>query len=125
MRALAIVHQRDVGPGVFADVLSGRGWELDHWLIAEGRNPPRDPLDYRAVITLGGAVHADQEAAHPWLAREKILLGQLLVRPVPLLGVCLGAQLLGELQDRRRARPASRRLAGWRSRSPRKGPEIP
>jgi GMP synthase (glutamine-hydrolysing) len=41
-------------------------------------------------------MHADQQARHPWLADEKALLAGLLERRVPLLGVCLGAQLLAE-----------------------------
>ncbi len=94
MRALAIVHQRDAGPGVFADAIRARGVELDTWLRAEEDRAPSDPRDYDAVLTFGGAMHADQEGEHPWLAEEKDLLRELLERCVPLLGVCLGAQLV-------------------------------
>jgi GMP synthase (glutamine-hydrolysing) len=94
MRALAIVHQSDAGPGVFAEEMRARGVELDSWLVASGVAPPRDPLAYDAVLTFGGAMHADQDRLHPWLAREKALLASLIERGVPLLGVCLGAQLL-------------------------------
>ena len=96
MRVLSIVHQRDAGPGVFADAVGARGAELDLWHRAETAEPPADPAGYDAVITFGGAMHADQEEAHPWLAEEKVLLRDLLERGVPLLGVCLGAQLLSE-----------------------------
>ena len=96
MRALAIVHQPDAGPGVFAEVLLDRNWELVPWLIAEEREPPGDPFGYDAVLTLGGAMHADQETLHDWLASEKALLAALLSRGTPLLGVCLGGQLLAE-----------------------------
>jgi GMP synthase (glutamine-hydrolysing) len=96
MLVLAIVHQRDAGPGVFADAIRSHGVELDSWLRAEEDRPPRDPGDYDAVLTFGGAMHADQEDRHPWLREEKELLRDLLDREVPLLGVCLGAQLLAE-----------------------------
>jgi GMP synthase (glutamine-hydrolysing) len=96
MRALAIVHQRDAGPGVFADAFRSRGVELDSWLRAETESPPRNQSDYDAVLIFGGAMHADDEALHPWLHEEKALLAELLERGVPLLGVCLGAQLLAE-----------------------------
>lgn len=96
MRALAIVHQRDAGPGVFGDAVRDAGVVLDEWHIAEGAKPPDDPGSYDAVFTFGGAMHADQEDAHPWLAEEKRLLARLLERELPLFGVCLGAQLLGE-----------------------------
>src|SRR4029453_10500401 len=94
MRVLAIVHQGDAGPGVFADAIDSGGVQLDTWLRAEEELPPRDLRDYAAVITFGGAMHADQESGHPWLADEKALLGGLLERGTPLPGVCLGAQLL-------------------------------
>jgi len=94
MRVLAIVHQGDAGPGVFADAMRSGGVQLDTWLPAEEDLPPRDLRDYAAVLTFGGAMHADQESSHPWLADEKALLRELLERGTPLLGVCLGAQLL-------------------------------
>ncbi|MGH2964166.1 MAG: type 1 glutamine amidotransferase [Solirubrobacterales bacterium] len=96
MRALTIVYQRDAGAGVFTDAISARGFELDTWMRAETDAPPSDPGGYDAVFTFGGAMHADQEDRHPWLRADKALLAELLDQGVPLLGVCLGAQLLVE-----------------------------
>jgi GMP synthase (glutamine-hydrolysing) len=94
MRALAIVHQRDAGPGVFADAFAAEAVELERWYRAESDQPPSEIGDYGAVLTFGGAMHADQEAEHDWIASEKALLSELLESGVPLLGVCLGTQLL-------------------------------
>jgi GMP synthase (glutamine-hydrolysing) len=113
VRVLAIVHQRDAGPGVFADAVRARGAELDSWLRAETDAPPRDPHQYGAVLTFGGAMHADQEDRHPWLRKEKALLAELLEGGVPLLGVCLGAQLLAEAAGGL-ARRAKEPEIGWR-----------
>jgi GMP synthase (glutamine-hydrolysing) len=95
MRALAIVHQPDAGPGVFAEAMASRGVELDEWLLPDAA-APADPMGYDAVLTFGGAMHADQEADHPWLADEKALLRELIERRVPLVGMCLGCQLVAE-----------------------------
>jgi GMP synthase (glutamine-hydrolysing) len=111
VRALAIVHQPDAGPGVFADAMRSRGTELDEWLIPDGP-PPSDPLRYDAVLTFGGAMHADQEAEHPWIPREKALLAELIERRVPLLGMCLGCQLVAEAAGGA-ARRASAPEIGW------------
>jgi GMP synthase (glutamine-hydrolysing) len=96
MRVLAIVHQRDAGTGVFGEQLRATGAELDEWLIAEASSAPHDPASYDAVMAFGGAMHADQEDEHGWLADEKRLLAELIDRGTPLLGACLGAQILCE-----------------------------
>jgi GMP synthase (glutamine-hydrolysing) len=112
MRALAIVHQRDAGPGVFADATSARGVALDVWMPPESQAPARPPAEYDAVLIFGGAMHADQVDHHPWLRGEKEQLAVLLERGVPALGVCLGAQLLAEAAGAT-ARRASRPEIGW------------
>ena len=113
MRVLGIVHQRDAGPGVFGEEFAARGEELDTWMIAEDSGPPADPRDYDAVLTFGGAMNAHQEEEHPWLRFEKDLLAQLLDRGMPLMGVCLGAQLLAEAAGAP-PRRASEPEIGWR-----------
>jgi GMP synthase (glutamine-hydrolysing) len=114
MRALAIVHQRDAGPGVFANELRERGVELDEWPLAErGTTPPGEIADYDAVLTFGGAMHADQEDRHPWLRFEKDFLAAMLDDEMPVLAVCLGNQLLVEAAGGE-ARRASEPEIGWR-----------
>jgi GMP synthase (glutamine-hydrolysing) len=112
MRTLVISHQRDAGPGVFAEATDAAGHELELWHIAETAEPPADPLGYDAVITFGGAMHADQEDEHAWIAPEKALLRELLAAGVPLLGVCLGCQLLVEAAGGE-ARRAPEPEIGW------------
>jgi GMP synthase (glutamine-hydrolysing) len=112
VRVLAIVHDADAGPGVFADAVAARGARLDCWELARDAPAPGNLGGYDAVITLGGAAHPDQEAAHPWLREEKALLRGLLERRTPLLGVCLGAQLLAEAAGGV-AGPMPRPEVGW------------
>lgn len=112
MRALAIVHQRDAGPGVFAEAIAAAGGELDEWTLAERPQPPADPFGYDAVLVLGGAMNVDEGERHGWIAEEERLLRELLEREVPLLGLCLGGQLLAAAAGaapRRAARPE----IGW------------
>jgi GMP synthase-like glutamine amidotransferase len=112
MRVLAIVHQADAGPGVFGEAIRGAGAKLDEWLLPEVAVPPADPFGYDAVLTLGGAMHADQAERHAWLAEENRLLAELIERGTPLLGLCLGGQLVagaGGAAVRRAERPE----IGW------------
>ena len=93
MRVVAAVNQDDAGAGVFGEVIRASGAELVEW-----RPPSGDPApgDADAVLVLGGAMHPNQDADHPWLPTERAWLGELLESGVPTIGICLGAELLGQ-----------------------------
>lgn len=110
MLVLSIVHERDAPSGVFADAAARRGGELLEWIPAETAPPRVDGVG--AVLVFGGAMNVDQEREHPWLGAEKELLGRLLTRGTPALGVCLGAQLLAEVAGGRATRSAEPEI-GW------------
>jgi GMP synthase (glutamine-hydrolysing) len=94
MDVLALIHGDEARAGVFGDVVVGRGHRLDEWSLAWDGALPQPVESYGAVIVFGGAMHADQDDRHPWLEHELLLLRRLLDQEVPVLGVCLGAQLL-------------------------------
>jgi GMP synthase (glutamine-hydrolysing) len=94
MHVLSVIHGGDARTELFGPVVREQGHELDEWSFAWDSPPPR-PLDaYDAVLVFGGAMHADQDAWHPWLRQETVWLQQLIGRGVPTLGICLGVQLL-------------------------------
>jgi GMP synthase (glutamine-hydrolysing) len=96
MDVLAVIHGDKVRAGVFADVVAARGHRLEEWSLAWNTAVPR-PLDaYSAVLVFGGAMHADQDGHHPWLREENMFLQRLLDLRTPVLGICLGAQLLAK-----------------------------
>lgn len=47
------------------------------------------------LVVMGGPQDADDDAGHPGLAAERRLLAEAVDADVPVLGVCLGMQLLG------------------------------
>jgi GMP synthase (glutamine-hydrolysing) len=70
-----------------------RGHELVHWHA--WRDPVPDALhDADAVIVLGGLANPDQTGELEWLAREHTTLASLAAAGTPILGICLGAQML-------------------------------
>jgi GMP synthase-like glutamine amidotransferase len=96
VRVLSIVHEAGPtgGGGIFERAVPERGDRLDRWVAADGEAPPGTPSDWDAVMVFGGAMHPDQDGEHPWLAGEAGFIETALADGVPLLGVCLGAQLI-------------------------------
>jgi GMP synthase (glutamine-hydrolysing) len=111
VRALAIVHQADAGPGVFAGAVEARGWGLSMWSPPTQPAPPDAP-GYDAVMVFGGAVDPDQDREHPWLADERALLASLVEEEMPILAVCLGAELLAQAAGGEA--PRTEPEIGWR-----------
>ena len=94
-RVLVIRHSEIDVPGVFGTVMDAAGiaWRAcDPW-----RSEALPSLEgYDAVLAMGGPQQADEERLHPWLGPEKALLRDAVARGLPLLGVCLGCQLLAD-----------------------------
>lgn len=57
--------------------------------------PAEDDLD--CLVVLGGPMSAWEEGRHSWLTAEKRLLESLIEVGKPVLGICLGAQLLADV----------------------------
>jgi GMP synthase (glutamine-hydrolysing) len=112
MRVLGLIHGEAVRAGVFADAIAARGHELEEWSLAWAMPLPRPLDDYGAVIIFGGAMHADQDDHHPWLRDENMFLQRLFDLGTPMLGVCLGAQLLAKA-CRAPVFPVSSPEIGW------------
>ena len=114
MRVLSVVHEdtETGGGGLFERVALERGARLDRWFTADGARAPGDPTDWDAIMVFGGAMHPDQDAEHAWLAGETGFIEAALATGVPLLGVCLGAQLVARAA-RAQVGPAEEREVGW------------
>lgn len=111
MRALCLTHEDNGPAGIFADVLRERGDELLEWNVSQG-DPPEDPEVFDALVVFGGSMHVDQEERHPWLPAQHDLVRAAADSGQPLLGVCLGGQLIARAMGGH-VGPASRPEIGW------------
>ena len=72
------------------------GFAIEIVRAYDGETIPSDlPPHVKGVIALGGAMGALDDHLHPWLATERVLLKKVVSEDVPVIGICLGAQLLG------------------------------
>ena len=93
---LVVLHHSEVsGLAAYDPVLSGGGagpWRL--YRVSEGERPPEDLDDVGGVLILGGVMSAVDPGHHTWMPDELRWLEAAVAHDVPVLGICLGAQLL-------------------------------
>ena len=83
-------------PHLVADWLDEVGFSVRTIRAFDGEAVPSYlSEEIAALIPLGGAMNAMQDAEYPWLVDEKKLIKQTVESGTPVLGICLGAQLLG------------------------------
>lgn len=92
-RVLIVTHVPWEGPHRIADALTAAGLELDHRRPLAGDELPQ-PGRHAAAVFMGGPMNVDQIDIHPALSAEREWIADAHDRELPLLGVCLGAQLI-------------------------------
>lgn len=93
--ALVIQNGPKGGPGRVGDWLTEYGINLD--IVHGYREPPPQHLTHDALIVLGGGYLPDADDKAPWLPATRNLVRQALDHNTPLLGICLGGQLLAHV----------------------------
>lgn len=91
---VVLQHHPATGPSAFAPVLDQRAeltWRLVD--VAAGDELPA-PDALAGLVVLGGPMGVPDRVEHPWMDPELSLLSTAVDLEVPVLGVCLGAQLL-------------------------------
>lgn len=111
-RVLILQHAAPEGPGLIAAALGAREVTADVVRLDQGRPAPDALGDAAGLVVLGGPMGANDEAVHPFLAAEKRLIRAAVDAKKPVLGVCLGAQLLASVLGAT-VRASGRREIGW------------
>lgn len=95
MAILVLQHSNACGPGRLGMTLRDHGFRLDIRRLHEGDVPPVDFDDVDAVVSLGGPQNVGGEGAdHAFMVREYAYLKEAHHRQLPLVGICLGAQMI-------------------------------
>lgn len=91
--------------------LDQRGAEISYTrFFAEEPVPVLDGIDM--LIAMGGPMSVNDEAELPWLKDEKVAVRDAIARDIPVLGVCLGAQLIARALGARVYRNRVKEI-GW------------
>lgn len=110
--ALALRHLAFEDLGLIEPLLAQRGFEVCYH---EAGVDDFSAVDLDAVdllIVLGGPISVEDDARFPWLNDEVTLIRQRLDSARPLLGICLGAQLMARALGAR-VRPMGAREIGF------------
>lgn len=93
---LVVQHVQSEGLGLIAPLLRSKG--LGHHVVRvyKGERIPERLAGYSALIVLGGPMGVYEDDVYPFIKAELRLLRSALAERRPVLGVCLGAQLLAK-----------------------------
>lgn len=111
MRPIVIVqHEADTGPGHFETYLLQRNLPYRTVRVYAGDPMPGSAGAYSGICSLGGSMSAND--ALPWVDEELSLLRDADQRGVPIIGHCLGGQLLAKAFGAAVTRSAMKEI-GW------------
>jgi len=82
------------GPAYFAEWLTRRGLASTIVALDDGASVPAEPRAYGGIALMGGPMGVND--ALPWIAPVCALLRSAVSQQVPVLGHCLGGQLLAK-----------------------------
>ena len=94
MNILVVQHQHIGGPAALGAALEAGGARLDIRNGEDGDGLPGDGGGHAALLVLGGSMNANADAAYPYLSQSLALIRDFHGRAKPVLGICLGAQLI-------------------------------
>ncbi len=95
MKPVAIFrHSPTEGPGYFATYLESRNIPWHLIAVDQGEPVPADPQQLGGLVFMGGPMSVNDDL--PWIPQVLQLIREGIARGVPVLGHCLGGQLMSK-----------------------------
>lgn len=94
-RVLTIINITDDPTGYIGELLEAHGIAYD--VIDASVQPIPDPTMYDALVVFGGPQNANEDDKYPYFLQEKVVLRKAVAQEIPVLGICLGGQLLASV----------------------------
>ncbi|MBI4962696.1 MAG: type 1 glutamine amidotransferase [Desulfomonile tiedjei] len=96
MKILVIMHVGSEGPGTLGTFFDSIGAEIYTARLYAGDKLPDGPDDVDAIVSMGGPMNVYEEEKYPFLRAETHFLKQAIDAGKPVLGICLGAQMIAK-----------------------------
>ncbi|WP_059284863.1 type 1 glutamine amidotransferase [Aquitalea magnusonii] len=113
MKPIAIIQHVSLdGPEYFLDYLNRQAIPSCIFKVYAGAVLPDDVSAYAGIATFGGPMSVNDEAEHDWILPEIDFLRRAVAAGVPVIGHCLGGQLLARALGAR-VRKADIPEIGW------------
>jgi GMP synthase (glutamine-hydrolysing) len=109
---LVLRHTQTEGVGLLGNALRERGIQHRALDLGRGEPVPKEVRGVGGLITLGGPMGAYELDKFPFLRAESALIEKAIAAGRPVLGVCLGAQLIAQVLGAR-VFTGERREVGW------------
>jgi GMP synthase (glutamine-hydrolysing) len=110
--ALILQHTPEERGGLFEEILLERGWNFEVLPLFSGAQLPPSTEKFGMTLVLGGPMSVNDDEGYPFLNREITFIKRALKLGHPVLGVCLGAQLMAKALGAR-VYPGPHKEIGW------------
>lgn len=94
MANIVVFQHSELGPGRFGVTFRDHGFRLDIRRPDQGDAVPSNLDEIEGLLILGGPQNVTDAAQYPWMGQELELLRKAHERGLPVIGVCLGAQMI-------------------------------
>jgi GMP synthase (glutamine-hydrolysing) len=111
-KILVLQHHPAENLGAIADALEGAALAWQYVRVFDGHPIPKDVKGLGGLIVMGGPETVYQLDRYPYLRDEMTLIESALKADKPILGVCLGSQLLAATLGAE-VRRGEQREIGW------------
>lgn len=111
-KALILLHAESEGPGTLGTFLEARAAEVEIVRFFAGDRIRQEPQELSFVVSMGGPMNVYEEDRYPFLREETVFLRKAVETGLPVLGVCLGAQMIAKACGAR-VRKSPQKEIGW------------